>query len=66
MNEKIFSVFVYNWQDDACGQTTEIDLPVTEYELEDALQKVRDGEGGQTMLSIERFGDFRYRKISGR
>ena len=60
MNDKIFSVFVYNWQDNAYGPTADIDLPATEYELEDALQKVRDGEGGQTMLSVERFGDFRY------
>lgn len=60
MNDPIFSVFVYNWRDNAYGPTVEIDLPATEYELEDVLQKARDGEGGETMLSVERFGDFRF------
>ena len=58
MNDKIFSVFVYNWRDNAYGPMAEIDLPATEYELEDALQEVRDGEGGETLVAVESFGDF--------
>ncbi len=55
MDKPIFSVCVYNWRDDTCGPTADIDLPATEYEIKDALQKVRDGE---TMVSVESFGDF--------
>ena len=60
MDKPIFSVCVYNCPEGVCGATVDIDLPATEYELEDALQKVRDGEGGETMVSVERFGDFPY------
>ena len=58
MDKVIFSACVYNWKDGSCGPTADIDLPATEYELEDVLQKVRDGEGGETMVSVESFGDF--------
>ena len=60
MGKSIFTVYVYNCLERVCGAAAGIDLPATEYELEDALQKVRDGEGGETMVSVERFGDFPY------
>ena len=58
MDKVIFSACVYNWKEGFCGPSTDMNLPATEYELEDALQKVRDGEGGETMVSVESFGDF--------
>ena len=58
MDKVIFSACVYNWREGFCGPSADINLPATEYELEDALQKVRDGEGGETLVSVESFGDF--------
>ena len=58
MDKVIFSACVYNWKEGFCGPSTDMNLPATEYELEDALQKVRDGEGGETLVSVESFGDF--------
>ena len=58
MDKVIFSACVYNCPEGVYGATADMDLPATEYELEDALQKVRDGEGGETMVSVESFGVF--------
>lgn len=58
MDKVIFSACVYNWREGFCGPSADIVLPATEYELEDALQKVRDGEGGETLVSVENFGNF--------
>ncbi len=53
MDKTIFSICVYDWREGAFGPTADIILPATEYELEDALHKVRGGEGGEAKVYVE-------------